>query len=289
MIEYWLVRALAGLFRLLPFSAIYAFSDATRWVVFNVIGYRKKTVFENLRRAFPEKTEAEIERVAQLFYKNLLDITLEGFKGLTLGREELMRRYVFKNPDAVNAVLAQSRPVILTGMHYGNWEWGVLSFSLWLDGRVFGIYKPLSNPRVEAFLNRKRGQWGMILTHPKATRLAVETGKNAASVYILMADQSPTNAATAQWHSFFGQKTACIHGPETIARAHGIEVWQFIARRQKRGFYEIELEPICREPLEKMEGEITKIYLDRLETIIRQQPQDWLWSHKRWKLTPPSL
>lgn len=283
--EYWLVRFLVGWFRWLPFWAIYALSDAVRVVIFYGIGYRKKVVFENLHGSFPEKSEAEIRQLALLFYKNLCDITLEGFKGLTLSKAELMRRYRFKNAEAVNFWLAQNRSVILTGMHFNNWEWGVLSFSLWLRGEVVGVYKPLSNRRVEKFLNEKRGQWGMILTHPKDTREAVERFKNEAAVFILMADQSPSNSRTAQWiPSFLNRETACIHGVETIALVHEIPVWQFQVERVRRGFYEVELMPVCLHPAEKRATEITADYMAGIEKLIRQRPENWLWSHKRWKL-----
>lgn len=284
--EYLLVRFIVGWFRWVPFWAIYALSDGLRWLLFSVFGYRKKVIFENLRRSFPEKTETEIAEIARLFYKNLCDITLEGFKGLTLSRDEIMRRYRFKNPEAVNFFLEKKRPIILTGMHYCNWEWGVLSFSLWLKGQVIGIYKPLSNKRVEHFLNKKRGQWGMELCHPKNTRQAVEAHKNSAAIFILMADQSPSNAATAQWHQFLNQPTACIHGVETIALAHKIPVWQFEVERTGRGFYEINLAPVCLDPAEKKPTEITADYLRGIEKIILKKPENWLWSHKRWKLKP---
>jgi Kdo2-lipid IVA lauroyltransferase/acyltransferase len=129
--EYWLVRFIVFLFKNCSFSTIYWLSDGLRWLLFEIFGYRKKVVFENLRRSFPEKSEAEIAEIARKFYLNLCDITLEGFKGLSLSREELMRRYRFTNPEVVNDFLKKNRAIVLTGMHYNNWEWGVLSFSLW--------------------------------------------------------------------------------------------------------------------------------------------------------------
>jgi Kdo2-lipid IVA lauroyltransferase/acyltransferase len=284
--EYWLVRFIVFLFKNCSFSTIYRLSDGLRWLLFEIFGYRKKVVFENLLRSFPEKSEVEINEIARKFYQNLCDITLEGFKGLSLSREELMRRYRFTNPEVVNNFLKKNKAIILTGMHYNNWEWGVLSFSLWIEGQIIGIYKPLTNRRVELFLNKKRGQWGMELCHPKDTRTAVEKYKNQAAAFILMADQSPSNAKTAQWISFLNQPTACIHGVETVALAHDLAVWQFEVERVGRGFYEIKLTPVCLEPSTKKTTEITADYMAGIEKIIKRKPENWLWSHKRWKIMP---
>jgi Kdo2-lipid IVA lauroyltransferase/acyltransferase len=285
--EYWLVRFIVFLLKNCSFSTIYRLSDGLRWLLFEVFGYRKKVVFDNLRRSFPEKNEAEIAEIARKFYQNLCDITLEGFKGLSLSKTELMRRYRFTNAEVVNDFLKKNKAIILTGMHYNNWEWGVLSFSLWLEGQIIGIYKPLSNKQVEQFLNKKRGQWGMELCHPKDTRAAVEKYKNQAAAFILMADQSPSNAKTAQWISFLNQPTACIHGVETVSLAHDLAVWQFEVERIERGFYEIKLTPVCLEPSAKIATEITADFMAGIEKIIQKKPENWLWSHKRWKLTPP--
>jgi KDO2-lipid IV(A) lauroyltransferase len=100
----------------------------------------------------------------------------------------------------------------------------------------------------------------------------------------MAADQSPSNPEKAIWVNFLGQKTAFLDGPERHARLRDIPVIFTDIQRVKRGYYTLELSYISLNPKETEKGEITTNYASRLEKIIRNKPEDWLWSHKRWKL-----
>ena len=99
---------------------------------------------------------------------------------------------------------------------------------------------------------------------------------------LLIADQSP-DPHNAIWTNFFGKDTPCIHGPEVFSKKLKIPVVFYKYSRVKRGYYTLEIIDVTngQENLEK--GLITKSIMGLLETIIREKPSDWLWSHKRWK------
>ena len=78
-------------------------------------------------------------------------------------------------------------------------------------------------------------------------------------------------------------ETACIHGPEKYAKMYNYPIIFIDIQRVKRGFYEIELSTLVENPIELTNGEITKLYMNKLEEVIRKNPENWLWSHRRWK------
>lgn len=280
---YILIRLGVILFSIIPFWLMYCISDILYFLLRHIIGYRRKVVKSNLERVFPEKNQNEIESLISQFYKNLCDILLEGIKGLTMSEKEFRKRYPFENTQIADHFHQIGRNTILTGAHITNWEWMVISVNLWFDAQLVGIYKPISNPFVEAFLNKKRAKFGLELASPKETRLALSETSEKAKMFILLADQSPSNMKSAQWLPFFGIETAWLHGVDSIAREYDYPVFYYNIRRIKRGYYQIKLEPLCINPKQTNSPEITEMYIHHISKELLQQPSNWLWSHKRWK------
>ena len=266
-----------------PFWLMYLISDGLYFLLRHLIGYRRKVVKANLEKVFPEKNEQEINLLISQFYHNLCDILLEGIKGLSMSESDFRKRYVFSNTEIADKYHRDGKNTILTGAHITNWEWMVISVNLWFDAQLVGIYKPISNPFVEAYLNKKRAKFGLQLASPKETRAALSKDSSHSKMFILLADQSPSNLESAHWLPFFGQETAWLHGVDSIARAYDYPVFYYNISRIKRGYYTITLEPICIEPVKTHPQEITKMYIQHISNELVKQPSNWLWSHKRWK------
>ena len=133
---------------ILPFRVLYFFSDITRFFMHRVFGYRKKVIRGNLERCFPDKSKKEIDRLVSKSYKNLTDVTVEGFKAFTMTRKQLVERHKIINPEILEPYKNTGTSFIATPCHYGNWEWGALAPSLQLDYKIVGFYAPLSNPYI---------------------------------------------------------------------------------------------------------------------------------------------
>jgi KDO2-lipid IV(A) lauroyltransferase len=101
----------------------------------------------------------------------------------------------------------------------------------------------------------------------------------------MAADQSPRNKEKAVWVDFLGRDTAFLHGPEKYASLYNYPVFYADIKRVKRGYYTLNLSILADDPASLNEGEITKRFAAKLESIIREDPGNWLWSHKRWKLS----
>lgn len=282
---YFFTRLLAELFRLIPFWLLLRLSDGLAFLLFH-LGYRRAVVFDGLRRCFPEKNETEIHALARRTYRNLADVTLESLKGITMSFPALHRRYRPVNPEVVNDWLASGRSIILAGSHCNNWEWGVIMIAGWLRGQTIGVYKPMSNKLVERWSNARRGRYGLILKSTKEAFASVEQFRGDPVIFLMLADQSPSNRKRAHWTYFFGRPTAWLHGVDEIARRNNYPVVYYEVLRVRRGFYEIVFSKLIDEPAAVAPGAVTVRYAQKLESQIRRQPEDWLWSHKRWKMQP---
>jgi KDO2-lipid IV(A) lauroyltransferase len=278
-----------NLFRVVPFFLLYFFSYITYLIIYYLVGYRKKVVFQNLKQSFPEKSEKEIKKLTKDFFKhNLAPVFAEGLKGFTMNKKQLLSRYKVKNSEILNNYFEKGQDIIALATHYGNWEWGIQSFDMQIQHQAAALYKPLTNPLVEKYSIELRKKYGMEMVSIFETRAYFEKKKEKPVVYIMAADQRESNVEKAAWINFLGQDTACLLGPEKYAKYNNLPIVFFDVQRTKRGYYTLEIKKLCDTPLDTAPGEITTIYMKMLEDIIRVKPENWLWSHKRWRDKKPS-
>ena len=278
-------RLFLQIFRLVPFPVLYVISDALAFLLCNIVGYRKKVILDNLQRAFPEKNEMGIRQIARANYRNLTDVTLETFKSFTASFLEMEQRAVCLNPEVVNQYLDRGQSIILTGSHLGNWEYTGLTMPPQFHGTTITAYKPLTNKGMDAYINHARSRTGMEMVSMDEIFKTIRKRSTQPNVFILLADQSPSSRKSAHWVTFFGQETASLPGADVMGRKFGLPVLYYrVFRTERRGFYEIEFMDLCTDPSAATEMDITRAYARHLEADIRQHPEQWLWSHKRWKM-----
>lgn len=281
--SFWAFLFFKNLFRITPFWAIYCLSDLVFLLIYYVFRYRKTVVINNLKKAFPERSEKEIATLSYRFYRNFADILVEGIKGISLSEKDIVKRYKFINQGLAEKHYRSGRNIMIVGSHYANWEWGVLAGAPQIMHHCIGMYKPLSNKLIDDHFKKNRAQLGMNLVDIKNTKKAFSKEYERPTCFILLADQSPSNLKRAVWLDFLGIDTACLHGPEFYSKQYNMPILYVDVQRIKRGFYEVRYIPIIDEPGNTESGEITKTYMNTLEKIINLKPEHWLWSHRRWK------
>lgn len=284
MIAYIIFRIFVLLFSVLPFSVIYCIADFISWLLYRVIRYRRKVVETQLKTSFPNLSDREIQDITKKSYVNLGDIIVESIKGFSMSEDVYKKRYRFLNAESANQHTANGQGVILAASHYNNWEWGAISIPLWFSYPALGFYKPLSNTYLEAYAKKSRGRFNFILVPIGQTSEYIEKFKDKAPTLIFVSDQS-TWSKHAHWVNFLGQETACPHGIEKYSKMLHIPVYYLHFERVRRGYYEIRLELLTDGKEHLAEGEITKRFMHTLEKDLQAKPENWLWSHKRWKRT----
>jgi KDO2-lipid IV(A) lauroyltransferase len=285
MFAHFFLRLVVALFRVVPYPVLYHISDLLAFLLQKIVGYRKAVIHDNLLRAFPEKSAAERQQIADKTYRNLTDVTLETLKSYTTPLPLLHQRCRVKNPDLIKSYLDKGHSVILAGSHNGNWEYGGLTMPQGLGNRLYGVYKPLTNRVVSNYMNVGRARGGIVTVAMDDVVGVMRKQKNSAPwAYMLIADQSPSSRKRAHWVSFFGHETASLPGVDVLSRTFGFPVFRYTIQRVRRGFYEIEYQPLWLDPATASEGDITRAYTVELEREIRDCPENWLWSHKRWKM-----
>ncbi|TNE59977.1 MAG: hypothetical protein EP344_08095 [Bacteroidetes bacterium] len=177
------------------------------------------------------------------------------------------------------------RPVILAGSHISSWEWPCLTIPEPVRGQVVTAYKPLSNRRIDQYYNKRRTRGGAEMVSMDDTYKALRRYQEQPAMFILVGDQSPSSRKSAQWLPFLNRDTAFMPGIEFFARRFKYPVLYFHSQRVRRGYYELTYQEVWLNPEQANETDITRAYAAHIEQIIREQPENWLWSHKRWKMS----
>lgn len=270
----------------LPFRVLYGISDFLFLFIYYVVGYRKKVVRLNLQNSFPEKTIEERKKIERDFYRHFCDLILEGIKLQSISREEMAQRMRYIDYEPVVAHYAEGRSVMLLTSHFGNWEW-LSSFSMHLpkDKPVYQVYKQQKDRVADRIVGKLRTRFGAENIEMRSLYRSLVQMKREGKLgmFGMISDQSPGLDSIHYWTEFLNQDTAMIDGTERIARKFNYPVYYGEVEKIERGRYTCTLIPICTNPSDSSEHEITEKYARLLEKTIQKQPPYWLWSHKRWK------
>jgi Kdo2-lipid IVA lauroyltransferase/acyltransferase len=272
---------------LAPFSFLYFCSDILYYLVYYMIGYRKKVVIENLKNSFPEKSDSEIRVVAKRFYRHFCDLTFEIIKLHSMNEKDFRQRLNVKNITLFDQLYEQNRSIVVLTMHYNNWEWSSC-IPLYMKHTPLGVYKPLHNRKYDAYINANRERMGvnMIPTHMVLRRILESQRHHELFLLWLAGDQTPP-VFHDSWFTFMNQDAMFYPGPATLSSRFNIPVVFQKIEKIKRGHYETTFELLIENPAGLGETEIMEVYIRRMEELIRKQPEFYLWSHKRWKHKRP--
>ncbi|MEI3155531.1 MAG: lysophospholipid acyltransferase family protein [Odoribacter sp.] len=277
---------LLWLYSWLPLKVQYVFSDFYYILLYYVLRYRRKVVRMNLINSFPEKSLPEIISIEKKFYQHLCDFFVEMYRMWHMSAEEIRRRCVFTNPEVIQHYFDQGKSVIGVLGHYGNWEW-MASFSLWMQEEIdfFTLYKPLHDPAADEVMIKIRSRFKAKPVPRRDILRRIVENKRAGRLFLagFIGDQTPNDDNLNFWMEFLNQDTPILIGTEKIARKFNLPVISLHMRKVKRGYYEVDFIDLCAEPQKLEPGELTRLHTRTLEKFIRETPELWLWSHKRWK------
>lgn len=285
-LTYYLSFALWFIISLLPLWVFYRLSDGLYYLVYHVVRYRRRVVYANLRSSFPEKSEAEIERIAKDFYSFFCDYIVETLKFFSMGEKNIRKRMKFEGLGQVKEDFANGRSVSVYLGHYCNWEW-ISSLGLHLDEQCGQIYHPLENATLDRLFLYMRGRFKAQSIKMDDTFLTILKWKKEGRKNIVgyIADQVPGYNNIHYWANFLHHDTPVFTGAERISKIMDTAVYYIDVERPRRGYYVARFIKIADSLNEHPVFFATEQYFRLLEKNIQRAPQYWLWSHKRWKRT----
>jgi KDO2-lipid IV(A) lauroyltransferase len=279
---YYLVFGLFYLLSLLPMPVLYLFSDFAYFIVYYVLGYRKEVVMQNLTIAFPEKSEEEKVKIAKAFYKNFCDTFIETIKFISASKNFFAKHFT-ADFSALEEAYQTGRSIQFQLGHNFNWELANLAVPLHIRYKLLGVYLPISSKIINRLFQYIRTRFGTHIIAATNVKSELLPHRNSTYILGLIADQAPPHPHNAYWVQFFGRPTSFLKGPEKAAKRYKYAVVFCHFTKEKRGHYTGHAVKATLTPEAMSEGELTKMYAAYLEKTMTENPEVWLWSHRRWK------
>ena len=268
----------------LPLRILYIFSDIMFFLNFYVIKYRKKVVYENLKKAFPEKSEQEIYEIQREFFINFSDYIVEMLKAVSMSEKELKIRVQHINQDLFYQVKEEKKNTILLAGHIFNWEWMNALAAIIPQENCSPVYRKINNVFWEEVVKGIRNRFGnKSLTSDEVLRHILRTPIDGNSIYMFIADQSPFREDVNYGLNFLNQKTPVFIGYDKISQKLDFAFIYCEMKKVKRGYYQVNYHRILPDDDKFKEYEVVRKFHKMLENTINKRPGNWLWSHKRWK------
>jgi KDO2-lipid IV(A) lauroyltransferase len=270
----------------LPLPVLYLFSDLLYLIARYVISYRKKVIDENLKFAFPEKSPEDRKNIRNKFYRNFTDAFFaETIKMLTISERELSQRFHVVNQELVDAPVKSGSSALMMAGHIFNWEMAILGVALNTQVTAETIYLRLNNDFFDQLMLKIRTHFGGVMTEKKEFRRSMITMRSEPRIVHLAADQRPANKENRYQREFLNRPAYFFEGGEFLAKRMNLPVFYGQITKLKRGHYQFEFTQMAVPPFEiDSKHSITDEFCRRLEENIRNQPDLYLWSHKRWKI-----
>ena len=247
-----------------------------------IFRYRRQVIIENLKNSFPEKSNEELEIIRRDYYRHMSDLMVESIKGFRISKQDLKKRIRIVNLPDFNRYADERRSVIVLLGHTSNWEWNGLMMGLTANYDAQVIYRPLHNKAMDKMIFDLRSRFGCLPISEKNIARYLIANKLEQTATAFLADQTPSNQQ-AYKTIFLNQETYFFNGAEKLARKLNLPVLYASTRKLKRGFYLYRFEIISEEPSTAPENFIMQSFAEKLERDIKNQPSNWLWSHRRWK------
>ena len=298
------LRILLWPWSLLPLKAHYAIADFLAVILEKVVRYRRDTVVSNLSRCFPRLDYWTMKDALKQVYRHLADLIVEAvwFGGCN-NPERLHRSHIveIENPELVHDLYEKSPSVMILYSHCGNWELygGVQSYNYkacdsgFREDNFCVVYRALSSKWMDEFLKSNRfaplgdpsGFEGYI--ESKAMVRWALRNSSRKIFYNINTDQRPYYNVSPDDHMpFFFQDVHYMGAGAALACRMRMPVLFMHFKKQSRGHYVISYEQICKDASLMPASEIMRRYFDLLEADIREQPFNYLWTHRRWWVNP---
>ena len=269
----------------LPMRILFMISDVIYVILYYIIGYRKKIVRSNLKLCFPEKSAEELLELEKKSFQHFVDVFMELIKSFTISEKEMSKRLSITNPELPNSYYEQNKSVIFLSGHYANWEWVSFIVEQSLNYNMSVVYKQLTNPYFDRIIKKTRIKFGVKFVPTKEFYPEILTNlkNNKIQAYGFLADQNPRWEKIKYWGNFMGSEVPIIVGPETIARKLDLPVFYFQTKRIKRGVYQSTFILLEDKPKQAPLYQLTDKYMQELEKQIRNAPEFYFWTHRRFR------
>ncbi len=286
--EYVVFQIAGAFLRLFPLPWVRRMGGAAGEFVGTTLGYRRGVTMDNLRNAFPERSDKDLEEIMRGSFRSVGIALFEFVYFPRLSKPAINKVVRIENPEYVSEVYSRGKGLVLLTAHFGNWELLAQSIPAAIGVPVYIIVKPQANRRVDSQINRWRTLYGNFVVPMENAIRELLKALREKQVVGIVADQTAAKESISV--SFFGREVPTYEGPAMFSLKTGAPLLLGFAVRTSDGsyratFHEVPAGDLAEYSKENV-AELTRRHVALTESAIRQHPEQWMWMHKRWKHVP---
>ncbi len=268
----------------IPLKILYIFSDIIFFLNYYIVGYRKKVILQNIKNSFPEKTDEEIQGILKKFYLNFSDYLVETVKSFSISETESRVRMQHINQHLFHEAKAEGKNIILLAGHVFQWEWINALAKIIPQKHCHPVYRKVNSNFWEDQMKKVRNKFGNEALEANEVIMNIFRNKNDGdSAYMFVADQTPHVAHVNYGLEFLNQRTPAFIGYDKLATRMDLVFIYCEMKKVKRGFYQVNYHRIYPDGEKFVNNEVVKKFHKLLENTIHKYPDNYLWSHRKWK------
>jgi len=287
---YLLVRVLVCILQGMPMNAGRALGNGLAWLAFHIDKRHREAALENLRHAVPDRyPEPQLRELVRDTYRHFAGILIEMVYFPRMLRVTNYKKYVrFENMQETIKALTSGRPVLIVTGHFGSWE--MAGYALGMVGfKTYAIARPLDNPHLERFAKQFRQRTGQTLLAKKGDFERIEEILKGGGIISTLGDQDAGQRGL--FVDFFNRPASTHKAIALLALEHKATLTVCVARKLgEPANYVIQSEALMTPAdLDAEPGSvrgITQRFTSALERLIRLDPKQYFWLHRRWKHQP---
>jgi len=284
LIASLIVRALNIFFHIMPIRFNLWIGRRLGFFIYLLSPRGKKIAYTNLKASFyKEKTPLEIRALVRSVYKRVGETFVEMIS-MTKANERYIKKFVsIENPEFMKRALEHPKGAIILSAHFGNWE--LAAAAIKKNGYTLDLFaKDQKWWRLNELLNKLREVAGNnVIRKGMDMKGIFQVLKNGGAVAIL-GDQNA--GVSGGLSTFLGRSASTTMGPYRFAQKSGAMILPTLIHRVSGPWHKLTFyEPMIINEEDELKPFIKK-YNYLLEKAIREYPDQWLWMHKKWKMTP---
>jgi len=284
LFEYWAALGVVKSLEWLPRRLAWLLGCGYARLLDLALPRLRRVALRNLALALPESSPAERQRIVRGVFRSIARLLLVFSRFPRLNRDNLAEWIRLDGFEHVEAARRQGRGVLFATAHLGNWELSAYAYSMLVEP-MHVVVRPLDNPRIDALIERRRTLRGNRLIEKKEFARGILKALAANQAVGILIDQN-SSPGEGVFVDFFGVRACASTGLARLAaHSRATVVPGFALWSEEEGRYVLRFWP----PVE-ITGDLqadTQRLQSRLEAVIRQYPDQWLWIHRRWKTRPP--
>jgi heptosyltransferase II len=283
---YLSYRAAAWFLGCLPLAWVFGLGQWLGWLGYLFLrGYRRLAV-ANIKIAFPDWLEDEVEHCARRHFMDLVANLLCSCVLLEKPWEKVRKHLDISSFDPAKERINGARSVIWALNHIGNWELNVFCAGLVRPGKHGVVYRALPNRFIDAHIRRVRGSTGLELIE-RQHGLAQSTHiLKAGGMLAILVDQHAGDKGI--WMPFFNRLASTTPLPAILAAKTSAEILPVAILTTGPGKWRLEIGEFVPKQGASVE-ELTYRINRAVESLIIRRPSDWFWVHQRWKTPSPKF